>query len=138
MSCGSPSRLFSITTKFKNHVFKKVVLNSLSVLFLCFSILTLYSFYKRYSKFRSDYICRVRYRNVLPPVPYAPKMLSIPSLVERHIPYQSTSLVEQTPYSLVMDQSAAIPFDKALVDYLDHMESNPDAGIIIDLDMFMI
>lgn len=54
-------------------------------------------------------------------------MLSIPSLVERHIPYQSTSLVEQTPYSLVMDQSAAIPFDKALVDYLDHMESNPDA-----------
>jgi hypothetical protein len=55
-------------------------------------------------------------------------MLSIPSLIERHIPYQSTSLVEQTPYSLVMDQSAAIPFDKALVDYLDAMETNPEAG----------
>lgn len=55
-------------------------------------------------------------------------MLSIPSLVERHIPYQSTSLVEQTPYSLVMDQSAAIPFDKALVDYLDAMETNPESG----------
>ncbi|GAA5816231.1 hypothetical protein MFLAVUS_009757 [Mucor flavus] len=78
------------------------------------------------SKFRSDYICRVRYRNVLPPVPYPPKMLTIPSLVERHIPYQSTSLIEQTPYSLIMDQSAAIPFDKALVDYLDAMETNPE------------
>ncbi|KAI8088094.1 RNA polymerase II-associated [Gilbertella persicaria] len=78
------------------------------------------------SKFRSDYICRVRYRNTLPPVPYAPKMLTIPSLVERHVPYQSTSLVEQTPYSLIMDQSASIPFDKALVDYLDAMESHPE------------
>lgn len=55
-------------------------------------------------------------------------MLTIPSLVERHIPYQSTSLIEQTPYSLVMDQSAAIPFDKALVDYLDAMETNPEEG----------
>lgn len=81
------------------------------------------------SKFRTDYICRVRYRNVLPPVPYAPKMITVPSLIERHIPYQSTSLVEQTPYSLIMDQSASIPFDKALVDYLDAMESNPDEGI---------
>ncbi|KAL0135233.1 RNA polymerase II-associated [Mucor lusitanicus] len=77
-------------------------------------------------KARQDYICRVRYRNVLPPVPYAPKMITIPSLIERHVPYQSTSLVEQTPYSLTMDQSAAIPFDKALVDYLDAMESNPE------------
>ncbi|KAI7902304.1 RNA polymerase II-associated [Cokeromyces recurvatus] len=78
------------------------------------------------SKFRSDFICRVRYRNVLPPVPFAPKMLSIPSLVERHIPYHSTSLVEKTPYSLIMDQSTAIPFDKAVVDYLDAMETNPE------------
>ena len=53
-------------------------------------------------------------------------MITIPSLIERHVPYQSTSLVEQTPYSLTMDQSAAIPFDKALVDYLDAMESNPE------------
>lgn len=65
---------------------------------------------------------------MLPPVPYAPKMITIPSLIERHVPYQSTSLVEQTPYSLTMDQSAAIPFDKALVDYLDAMESNPEEG----------
>ncbi|ORE10714.1 hypothetical protein BCV72DRAFT_285565 [Rhizopus microsporus var. microsporus] len=78
------------------------------------------------NKFRTDYICRVRYRNTLPPVPYAPKMLTIPSLIERHVPYQSNSLIEQTPYSLVMDQSAAIPFDKALVDYVDALETNPD------------
>ena len=55
-------------------------------------------------------------------------MITIPSLIERHVPYQSTSLVEQTPYSLVMDQSASIPFDKALVDYLDAMETNPEEG----------
>ncbi|KAI9486769.1 MAG: RNA polymerase II-associated [Benjaminiella poitrasii] len=77
-------------------------------------------------KFRSDFICRVRYRNALPPVPFAPKMLSMPSLAERHIPYHSTSLVEQTPYSLIMDQSTAIPFDKAVIDYLDAMETNPE------------
>lgn len=64
-------------------------------------------------------------------------MLSIPSLVERHVPYQSTSLVEQTPYSLVMDQSAAIPFDKALVDYLDVMETNPDTGISANLEKYI-
>lgn len=55
-------------------------------------------------------------------------MLTIPSLVERHVPYESTSLVEQTPYSLIMDQSASIPFDKALVDYLDAIETNPEEG----------
>ncbi|KAG0796939.1 hypothetical protein G6F21_000925 [Rhizopus arrhizus] len=53
-------------------------------------------------------------------------MLTIPSLIERHIPYQSNSLIEQTPYSLAMDQSAAIPFDKALVDYLDVLETNAE------------
>ncbi|KAI8969844.1 RNA polymerase II-associated [Pilobolus umbonatus] len=78
------------------------------------------------SKSRSDYICRVRYRNQLPPVPYAPKMLTIPTLIERHMPYQSTSLVENTPYSLVMDQNASITFDKALIDYLDAMETNQE------------
>lgn len=80
------------------------------------------------SKFRSDYICRVRYRNQLPAIPYGPKMITIPSLAERHVPYQTTSLVEQTPYSLTMDQSAAIPFDKSIVDYLDAMASNPEEG----------
>lgn len=70
----------------------------------------------------------MRYRNILPPVPYEPKMLTIPSLVERHVPYQSTSLVEQTPYSLIMDQSAAIPFEKALVEYLDKVEGDLDEG----------
>lgn len=80
------------------------------------------------SKFRSDFICRVRYRNQLPAIPYGPKMLTIPSLVERHVPYQTTSLVEQTPYSLTMDQSAAIPFDKSIVDYLDAYETHPEEG----------
>lgn len=53
-------------------------------------------------------------------------MLTIPSLIERHIPYQSTSLVENTPYSLAMDQNASITFDKALIDYLDAMETNTE------------
>ncbi|KAI8879001.1 hypothetical protein K501DRAFT_336371 [Backusella circina FSU 941] len=78
------------------------------------------------NKFRSDYICRVRYRNTLPPIPYTAKMLTIPSLMERHASYQTTSLVQQTPYSLTMDQSATIPFDKSVIDYLDAMETNAD------------
>jgi hypothetical protein len=94
----------------------------------CKKTYSLFFFFLLYSKFRSDYICRVRYRNALPGIPYTAKMLTIPSLMERHASYQTTSLVQQTPYSLTMDQSATIPFDKSVIDYLDAMETSPDEG----------
>ncbi|KAI8987646.1 RNA polymerase II-associated [Mycotypha africana] len=78
------------------------------------------------SKFHSDYICRVRYRNTLPALPHAPKMLTIPSLINRHVAYSSNNLVEKLPYPLIMDPGQTIPADQAIVDYLDAMETNPD------------
>jgi hypothetical protein len=129
--------------KKKNIVFCSFYLNSLFFFFfqpclvkskaiwrIIYNLLqiNLFSLYLLYSKFRSDYICRVRYRNGLPGIPYTAKMLTIPSLMERHASYQTTSLVQQTPYSLTMDQSATIPFDKSVIDYLDAMETSPDEG----------
>ncbi|KAI9019423.1 RNA polymerase II-associated [Phycomyces nitens] len=78
------------------------------------------------SKFRSDFICRVRYRNTLPPLPFPPKLLDISSLVDRHIPYKTSTLIETTPYSLAIDQNSTRSFDKTLIDYLDAMEANPE------------
>ena len=78
------------------------------------------------SKYRSDYLCRVRYRNTLPPLPFAPKLLTIPSLQERHAEYQSLSLEDKIPFPLQVDQSFSIPFDRSLVEYLDAMETNPE------------
>ncbi|KAI7866904.1 RNA polymerase II-associated [Spinellus fusiger] len=78
------------------------------------------------NKFRSDYICRVRYRNTLPPLPFPPKLLDVPSLIDRHIPYQSSALVEKTPYSLAIDQNSSRSFDKTLIDYLNSMEENKE------------
>ncbi|KAI9276063.1 RNA polymerase II-associated [Sporodiniella umbellata] len=85
------------------------------------------------SKSRSDYICRVRFRNTLPPIPFAPKMLTIPSLIDRHNPYQSNSLIEQTPHSFTMDQSSSIPFDKAFIDNLDILENNADRATMVNI-----
>ncbi|KAG2226001.1 hypothetical protein INT45_002467, partial [Circinella minor] len=78
------------------------------------------------SKYRSDYLCRVRYRNTLPPLPFAPKLLTIPSLQERHAEYQSLSLEDKIPFPLQVDQSYSIPFDRSLIEYLDAMETNPE------------
>ncbi|CAO3633906.1 unnamed protein product [Cunninghamella blakesleeana] len=78
------------------------------------------------SKTRGDYICRVRYRNQLPPIPFPPKLLSVKPLAIRSIPYKTNSLIEQTPTSLTLDPTSSISFDKILIDYLDSMETNPE------------
>ncbi|KAI9493333.1 RNA polymerase II-associated [Zychaea mexicana] len=78
------------------------------------------------SKYRSDYLCRVRYRNTLPPLPFAPKLLTMPSLQERHAEYQSLDFEDKIPFPLQIDQSYSIPFDRSLVEYLDAMETNPE------------
>ncbi|KAI8099410.1 RNA polymerase II-associated [Halteromyces radiatus] len=78
------------------------------------------------SSSRGDYICRVRYRNQLPSIPFPPKLLTSQPLVARNAQYTTNSLIEQTPHLLNLDSSSGIPFDKLLVDYLDMMETNPD------------
>ncbi|CAO3628378.1 unnamed protein product [Cunninghamella echinulata] len=78
------------------------------------------------SKTRGDYICRVRYRNQLPPIPFPPKLLSIKPVAIRNVPYKTNSLIEQTPTSLTVNPTSSISFDKILVDYLDSMETNPE------------
>ncbi|KAG2207391.1 hypothetical protein INT47_006866 [Mucor saturninus] len=78
------------------------------------------------SRLLFDYICRVRYRNVLPPVPFAPKILTVPSLAERPVPYRSTSLVEQRPCSLIKNQVTSISSYKTFAEFLDAMDTNPE------------
>ncbi|ORX43701.1 hypothetical protein DM01DRAFT_1340661 [Hesseltinella vesiculosa] len=78
------------------------------------------------SKSRGDYVCRVRYRNKLPSVPFEAKLVDLPSLANRNIAYHTNSLIEQTPHSLTMDTTSSVPFEKLLVDYLDSMETYPE------------
>ncbi|KAF7728496.1 RNA polymerase-associated factor [Apophysomyces ossiformis] len=74
---------------------------------------------------RTDFICRVRYRNTLPPIPFAPKLLAIPALTEKHVRCESTSnLADRTLYSLHTDPAFAVPFDNAVVEYINEMETN--------------
>ncbi|KAI8065848.1 RNA polymerase II-associated [Gongronella butleri] len=78
------------------------------------------------SKSRGDYVCRVRYRNKLPAIPFGAKLVDLPALATRNVEYKTNSLIEQTPHALALDSVSVVPFDKLIVDYLDNMESHPE------------
>ncbi|RUS23099.1 Paf1-domain-containing protein [Endogone sp. FLAS-F59071] len=73
-------------------------------------------------KLGAEFLCRVRYRNNLPPLPFAPKLIATPPLTARFVKYESTSLIEKTPYALAVDQDLGMPIDVATVQYLERLE----------------
>ncbi|KAG2186625.1 hypothetical protein INT44_002849 [Umbelopsis vinacea] len=79
-------------------------------------------------KFGSEFLCRVRYRNNLPPLPFAPKLIAMPSVAQRHVKYESTSLIENTQYPLLIDdEELGMPIDSALIQYLSETDGDRDA-----------
>jgi hypothetical protein len=80
-----------------------------------------------FRKFGSEFLCRVRYRNNLPPLPFAPKLIAMPSVAQRHVKYESTSLIENTQYPLLIDdEEMGMPIDSALIQYLSETDGDRD------------
>ncbi|KAM3582191.1 hypothetical protein VKS41_005619 [Umbelopsis sp. WA50703] len=78
-------------------------------------------------KFGSEFLCRVRYRNNLPPLPFAPKLIAMPSVAQRHVKYETTSLVENTQYPLLIDdEEMGMPIDSALIQFLSETDGDRD------------
>ncbi|PIA13938.1 hypothetical protein COEREDRAFT_10876 [Coemansia reversa NRRL 1564] len=83
-----------------------------------------------------EFLCRVRYQNPLPPVPFPPKLLPIPptyvdpdagsysqARLQHYVEYRHTTLEEATPYPMFVDADCGMPIDPCFLGTFDE-----DAG----------
>lgn len=65
---------------------------------------------------RQDYILRVRYQNTLPPPPFEPKVLKLPTSLSqfKDASYLST-LIQEQPYKVDIDAELGMPIDLSLI-----------------------
>lgn len=60
----------------------------------------------------SDLLVRVRYENPLPPPPFPPKLVDIPTSLSRYgKPSYVTQLIRETPYPMMVDAECGMPLD---------------------------
>eukprot|EP00128_Syssomonas_multiformis_P004967 Colp12_sorted_trinity150504_noHs@34105 len=69
-----------------------------------------------------EFLCKIKYRNTLPDIPFGPKHLSYPFNPMRFVQYQPTTLEKKHKHPLLTEQNLGVPID--LVD--------PDAYIVGD------
>ncbi|KAJ2171395.1 hypothetical protein GGH16_002878 [Coemansia sp. RSA 560] len=88
-----------------------------------------------------EFLCKVRYHNPLPPVPFPQKLLPIPptyvepdvgsysqARLQHYVQYRHTTLEEATPYPLMVDADYGMPIDPCLLGVFDdtaHTEPQP-------------
>jgi len=60
---------------------------------------------------RSEFICRTKFRNALPDVPYDAKCLELPFETERFVQYSTTTLERQHRHQLYTELDLGIPID---------------------------
>ncbi|KAJ1667943.1 hypothetical protein IW140_003476 [Coemansia sp. RSA 1813] len=79
-----------------------------------------------------EFLCKVRYKNPLPEVPFPPKLLPIPptyvdpnagsysqSRLHHYVQYRHTTLEEATPYPIIVDADYGMPIDPCLLGAFD-------------------
>ncbi|KAJ1835625.1 hypothetical protein LPJ63_000970 [Coemansia sp. RSA 2711] len=79
-----------------------------------------------------EFLCKVRYQNPLPSVPFPPKLLPIPptyvdasvgsysqARLQHYVQYRHTTLEEATPYPLMVDADYGMPIDPCLLGAFD-------------------
>ncbi|KAJ2664183.1 hypothetical protein IWW48_000952 [Coemansia sp. RSA 1200] len=79
-----------------------------------------------------EFLCKVRYKNPLPEVPFPPKLLPIPptyvdpnagsysqSRLHHYVQYRHTTLEEATPYPMIVDADYGMPIDPCLLGAFD-------------------
>ncbi|KAL7409175.1 RNA polymerase II-associated [Mrakia frigida] len=61
---------------------------------------------------KTDLLVRVRYENPLPPPPFPPKLVDIPTSLSRYgQPSYVTQLIRETPYPMMVDAECGMPLD---------------------------
>ncbi|KAJ2715418.1 hypothetical protein H4R19_001216 [Coemansia spiralis] len=79
-----------------------------------------------------EFLCKVRYQNPLPPVPFPPKLLPVPptyvdasvgsytqARLQHYVEYRHTTLEEATPYPLFVDADYGMPIDPCILGAFD-------------------
>ncbi|KAJ2774707.1 hypothetical protein IWQ57_000695, partial [Coemansia nantahalensis] len=82
-----------------------------------------------------EFLCKVRYQNPLPPVPFPPKLLPVPptyvdtgvgsytqARLQHYVEYRHTTLEEATPYPLFVDADYGMPIDPCILGTFDDAE----------------
>ncbi|OZJ07020.1 hypothetical protein BZG36_00015 [Bifiguratus adelaidae] len=77
-------------------------------------------------KVGSDFLCKLRYRNDLPPLPFAPKLVKLPDLTSRFCKYEANELVESSLHQLPADEDMGMPIDQSLITWLEKAEDEAD------------
>jgi RNA polymerase II-associated factor 1 len=75
------------------------------------------------------YIARIRYQNPLPPPPFPPKLLNIPTPIDHYTtPEYTSTLAQQQPQNIDIDAEGGMPLDLAIIPGLFEGD---ESGIII-------
>ncbi|KAJ1743425.1 hypothetical protein LPJ78_001470 [Coemansia sp. RSA 989] len=85
-----------------------------------------------------EFLCKVRYQNPLPSVPFPPKLLPIPptyvdpsvgsysqARLQHYVQYRHSTLEEATPYPLMVDADYGMPIDPCLLGAFDDKAMAP-------------
>ncbi|KAJ1985123.1 hypothetical protein H4R34_000200 [Dimargaris verticillata] len=69
----------------------------------------------------AEFLCKVRYLNTLPDLPFAPKLLKVDAdaHVHRLTRYQHTNLAQRQPYPMYVDADLGMPLDLVLMGSFD-------------------
>ncbi len=79
---------------------------------------------------RSELVCRVKYQNSLPDIPFDPKFLSYPFDPSRFVTYKPTSLERNYKYELLTEHDLGITVDLILPEIF----ANPPMDETLELD----
>ncbi|KAI8058366.1 RNA polymerase II-associated [Syncephalis plumigaleata] len=83
----------------------------------------------------NDFLCRPRYAGQLPPLPFPPKLIKLPSTVDRFSNYRHTSLVQKATYPLLTNWDLGMSVETpelGLFDVAAGMERPQPAGASLD------
>lgn len=61
--------------------------------------------------YRPDLLCRIKYNNTLPDVPFDPKFLAYPFDADRFIKYKPTSLEKNYKWELLTENDLGVKID---------------------------
>ena len=81
---------------------------------------------------RSDLICRVKYCNTLPDIPFDPKFLAYPFDTQRFIAYTPTGLEKSYKYELLTEHDLGVTIDLINPDAYQANEYEKVANKVID------
>ena len=74
----------------------------------------------------TDLLCRIKYQNNLPDIPFEPKSIAYPFDANRYVHYKSTSLEKNYKWDILNEQDLGVRIDLINQDY-----NRPDPDGII-------